>query len=96
MSILLAVQFSRLLHSKFFYISILIGCFITMAHFLQTTSISTNETSIIPNSAYLLWLNVSMSEIVNMFFMMLPILAVLPFSTQLLIDKKTKYHHLMI
>ncbi|PAD20156.1 hypothetical protein [Terribacillus saccharophilus] len=92
---MLAVQFQRLLHSKFFYISILIGSIITILHYIQTGA-TVGEGSIIPESAYLLWMNSSISEITDLFLMLLPILAVMPFSTQLIEDKKTNYHLLMI
>jgi hypothetical protein len=102
---LIAIQFQRLLHSKYFYISLIIGSLITVSHYLQTvlTIISGEKAAAlygkqmtIPDSAYLLWLNASMSQITDMFFMLLPILAVLPFSIQLVVDKKANYYQLMM
>lgn len=97
---LLAVQVKRLFYSKLFYISLLIGSAITIAQYIQmTTIIFSSEKmvkSIIPDSTYLLWLNINLSELTNLFFMLLPILAVLPFSIQLLVDKKTNYSQFMI
>lgn len=102
---MIAIQFQRLLHSKYFYISLIIGSLISVFHYFQTTlTIIGGEKAeelygkqvTIPDSAYLLWLNASMSEITDMFFMLLPILAVLPFSIQLLVDKKANYYQLMM
>ncbi|WP_243292947.1 hypothetical protein [Bacillus sp. FJAT-47783] len=102
---MIAIQFQRLLHSKFFYIGLIIGSLITVLHYFQTTmtiiggekaAALYGKQSIIPDSAYLLWLNASMSEMTDLFFMLLPILAVLPFSIQLLTDKKVNYHQLMM
>jgi len=99
---LIVVQFQRLIHSKFFYISLLVGSIITISQYVQTAwTIIRGEAlygkaSTIPDSAYLLWLNTSLSEITNLFLMLLPVLAVLPYSLQLLVDKKTNYSQLMI
>jgi hypothetical protein len=95
---LLIVQFKRLLNNRLFYISLFLGSIITVLHYLQITmNIYGNQLSI-PDSAYLLWLNSNsrLSDITKLFFILLPILAVLPFSIQLLIDKKTNYYQLIM
>lgn len=99
---MLKVQFQRLLQSKYLYISLILGCVLTTLHYFQImrtlvyNDMSDLNKSVIPETAYLLWLNSNGTEVANLFLFILPVLAILPFGTQLLSDIKANYHQLMI
>lgn len=96
---MIGIQFQRLLHSTNFYLSLGIASLLAITQYIVAAVPlldGMDSSTIIPPSAYLLWLNSSISEITNLFLLILPILAIVPFSMQLLVDKKSKYYQLMM
>lgn len=98
---MLRIEFSRALKNKFLLLAILLGCVITVSHFVQNIVPQLNwhtwwtfkiDQDMYPNSVFNQWIGESSASMQQMlYYLMLPILAALPFGDSFYLDMKTGY-----
>lgn len=97
---MLRIEFSRALKNKFLLLAILLGCVITVSHFVQNVLPQIWRTwwtfnidqDMYPNSVFNQWIGETPGTMqAFLYYLMLPILAALPFGDSFYLDMKTGY-----
>lgn len=95
---MLRIEFSRALKNKYLLFSILLGSVVTISHFAQNVIpiqkfISLDlEHGVYPSSVFDKWIGESLGTMQPMlYYLLLPILAALPFADSFFLDMKTGY-----
>lgn len=97
---MLRIEFSRALKNPFLLLAILLGCVITVSHFVQyvlpqiwrTWWTFNIDPDMYPNSVFNQWIGETPGTMqAFLYYLMLPILAALPFGDSFYLDMKTGY-----
>ena len=93
MKMLISNEWNRMIKGKEFWITLFIGCGISVWHFVQNVLPMQNVVNGLPYNAYVAWIGASARAMQSYwFFLILPLLAVIPYAGTVYDDVQSGYY----